>query len=48
MPGMRLKIVADYEELGREAARLVARQILLKEDSVLGLPTGETPDRDVP
>jgi glucosamine-6-phosphate deaminase len=43
MPGMRLEIVADYEELSREAARLVARQILLKEDSVLGLPTGETP-----
>lgn len=43
MPGLTLKIVADYAELSRAAARLVAHQILLKEDAVLGLPTGETP-----
>lgn len=40
---MRVIVAADYGELSREAGRLVARQILLKEDSVLGLPTGETP-----
>lgn len=43
MPELTLKIVADYAELSRAAARLVARQILVKEDAVLGLPTGETP-----
>ncbi|MGQ9602214.1 MAG: glucosamine-6-phosphate deaminase [Candidatus Bipolaricaulia bacterium] len=40
---MRVIVAADYGELSREAGRLVARQILLKEGSVLGLPTGETP-----
>ncbi len=40
---MKLIVLADYEGLSREAARVVARQILLKGDSVLGLPTGETP-----
>lgn len=33
----------DYGEMSQEAARTVARQILAKQDSVLGLPTGNTP-----
>jgi glucosamine-6-phosphate deaminase len=40
---MKVIVVADYEELSREAARFIGQQVLLKEDSVLGLPTGETP-----
>jgi len=40
---MRVIVATDYKELSQKAARIVARQILLKEDSVLGLPTGETP-----
>lgn len=33
----------NYEHLGQLAARLVAREILLKPNLVLGLPTGSTP-----
>ncbi len=33
----------NYRSLSRAAARFVGRQVLLKEDSVLGVPTGETP-----
>ena len=40
---MRVIVKADYQEMSREAARVVARQVLLKPNSVLGLPTGETP-----
>lgn len=40
---MRLVVVRDYEELSREAARLVARRLLEKPDLVLALPTGDTP-----
>lgn len=40
---MRLVVVADYQELSREAARFVARRILRNPRLVLGLPTGETP-----
>jgi len=40
---MRVIVEADYDEMSREAARIVARQLLAKPDSVVGLPTGDTP-----
>jgi len=40
---MRVIVTNNYEEMSCEAARIVARQILAKEDSILGLPTGDTP-----
>jgi glucosamine-6-phosphate deaminase len=33
----------DYREMSQAAAQFIAREILHKERSVLGLPTGETP-----
>ncbi len=40
----RLPIIADdYEEMSRYAAIYIARQVLKCPDSVLGLPTGNTP-----
>ncbi len=40
---MRLILCENYEELSEQAAKLVASQIILKPDSVLGLATGQTP-----
>jgi glucosamine-6-phosphate deaminase len=40
---MRVIVEDDYLELSREAARIAARQVLVKENSVLGFPTGDTP-----
>ena len=40
---MRVIVKRDYQEMSHEAARIVARQVLTKPDSVLGLPTGDTP-----
>ena len=40
---MRVIICNDYEDLSNQAAKLVASQITLKPDSVLGLATGATP-----
>jgi glucosamine-6-phosphate deaminase len=40
---MRLIVVEDYEGLSWEAARLIARRLLVKPDLVIALPTGETP-----
>jgi glucosamine-6-phosphate deaminase len=40
---VRIKRVEDYQELSREAAKIVSSQIVLKPDSVLGLATGSTP-----
>ncbi len=40
---MRVIVKGDCTGMGEEAARIVARQIIRKPDSVLGLPTGETP-----
>lgn len=40
---MRVIICNDYEEMSRKAAKLVASQITLKPDCVLGLATGSTP-----
>lgn len=40
---MRVIICDDYEEMSREAAKIVAGQIMLKPDCTLGLATGSTP-----
>ncbi len=40
---MRLYISKDYQQLSAKAASIVASQVTLKPDSVLGLPTGSTP-----
>lgn len=41
---MRLIRVRDYEEMSRRAADIIAAQILLKPDCVLGLATGSSPE----
>lgn len=33
----------NYQELSRKAANLIAAQVILKPDSVLGLATGSSP-----
>jgi len=40
---MRVIIVRDYDEMSREAARIIAKQVRTKPNSVLGLATGGTP-----
>ncbi len=40
---MRIVIANDYEDMSARAARIVAGQIYLKPNSVLGLATGSTP-----
>lgn len=40
---MRLILCENYEEMSKQAAKLVASQITLKPDSILGLATGSTP-----
>ncbi|MFZ7131762.1 MAG: glucosamine-6-phosphate deaminase [Eubacteriales bacterium] len=40
---MRIIIARDYCDMSKKAANMVAAQILLKPDSVLGLATGSTP-----
>ncbi|MBP2653557.1 MAG: Glucosamine-6-phosphate deaminase [Firmicutes bacterium] len=40
---MRVVIAKDYEDMSARAARIVAGQIYLKPNSVLGLATGSTP-----
>ena len=40
---MRLIVCKDYKEMSEKAAELVAAQITLKPDCVLGLATGSTP-----
>lgn len=40
---MRIIIVKDYDELSKKAANILASQITLKPNSVLGLATGSTP-----
>ncbi len=41
---MRVIVCENYEELSREAAKIVAAQVIVKPDSVLGLATGSTPE----
>ncbi len=40
---MRIYVLDDYEEMSMKAASIVASQIILKPDSVIGLATGSTP-----
>ncbi|WP_251861930.1 glucosamine-6-phosphate deaminase [Clostridium sp. Marseille-Q2269] len=40
---MRIVLVNNYEEMSKKAADMVASQVILKPDSVLGLATGSTP-----
>ncbi|NLM38358.1 MAG: glucosamine-6-phosphate deaminase [Firmicutes bacterium] len=40
---MRIIIGADYAEMSKKAALIVAAQVILKPDCVLGLATGSTP-----
>ncbi|WP_234117783.1 glucosamine-6-phosphate deaminase [Clostridium hydrogenum] len=40
---MRIIRVNDYDEMSKKAASMVASQMILKSDSVLGLATGDTP-----
>ncbi len=40
---MRIIITKDYQELSKVTADIIAAQIRLKEDSVIGLATGSTP-----
>lgn len=40
---MRIYRTADYQEMSRAAARILAAQVQLKPDCVLGLATGSTP-----
>ncbi len=41
---MKIHIVDDYEQLSARAAGVVASQVILKNNSVLGLATGSTPE----
>ncbi len=42
---MRLVIAREEQDLAMTAARLIARQVLTQHQSVLALPTGDTPRR---
>lgn len=41
---MRIVRAKDYQDMSRKAANLLAAQLILKPDSVLGLATGSTPE----
>ena len=40
---MRIIKTADYNEMSRKAANIIAAQMILKPNSVLGLATGSSP-----
>ena len=40
---MKLYRALDYKDLSRKAANLIAAQVMMKPDCVLGLATGSTP-----
>lgn len=40
---MRILVCKDYEEMSKKAAQLIASQVTLKPNSILGLATGSTP-----
>lgn len=40
---MRIIVVENYEEMSKKAAMMIASQVMLKPNSVLGLATGDTP-----
>ena len=41
---MKVIVCRDYEEMSVKAARIVAGQLIMKPDSILGLATGSTPE----
>ncbi len=43
--GMTIYILKDYEAVSKKSAQMISSQITLKNDSVLGLATGSTPER---
>lgn len=40
---MRIIVVDNYEEMSKKSASMIASQVILKPNSVLGLATGDTP-----
>ncbi len=40
---MRVIVCKDYEEMSKKGAQIIASQITMKPDSILGLATGSTP-----
>ena len=40
---MKIYKAKDYDELSRKAASIIASQVLMKPECVLGLATGSTP-----
>ena len=40
---MRVIVTENYEEMSRKAANIIASQVIMKPDSVLGLATGSSP-----
>lgn len=42
---MKIIVEPSYEEVSKSAAQIIAREIILQTDPVLGLPTGDTPKR---
>jgi glucosamine-6-phosphate deaminase len=40
---MRIIVVDNYDEMSKKAAMMIASQVMLKPNSVLGLATGDTP-----
>ncbi len=41
---IKIHVVSDYESMSEKAASLLAAQVTLKNNSVLGLATGSTPE----
>ena len=40
---MRILVCKNYDEMSKKAAQIIASQVTLKSDSILGLATGSTP-----
>ncbi|MBF4731414.1 glucosamine-6-phosphate deaminase, partial [Clostridioides difficile] len=40
---MRVLVCKDYDGMSKKAAEMIAAQIVLKPNSILGLATGSTP-----
>lgn len=41
---MKIYVVENYEELSKKAAEIIANEIKMKKDMILGLATGSTPE----
>ncbi|MFB0972374.1 MAG: glucosamine-6-phosphate deaminase, partial [Neofamilia sp.] len=41
---MKIYIVENYDELSKKAAEIIAKEIKIKNNIVLGLATGSTPE----